>query len=83
MNTQKHTPGPWEVDEARSCRPPEEYFVRRPGDNVAIASEIIDAENGGPAQRSQPTESRREFDAMTDSGFFATYEPDPIGVREE
>lgn len=44
-----HTPGPWEVAEAGSWkdgkRTSMEYFVRRPGDDVAIASDIIDPAN--------------------------------------
>lgn len=55
MNT-KHTPGPWEVAEAGSWkggkRTSTEYFVRRPGDDVAIASDIID-----PANDDAPSEA--------------------------
>lgn len=51
-----HTPGPWEMAEAGSWaggkRTSMEYFVRRPGDDVAIASEIID-----PANDDAPSEA--------------------------
>jgi len=51
-----HTPGPWEMAEAGSWkdgkRTSTEYFVRRPGDDVAIASEIID-----PANDDAPSEA--------------------------
>jgi hypothetical protein len=52
----QHTPGPWEIAEAGSWkdgkRTSTEYFVRRPGDDVAIASEIID-----PANNDEPSEA--------------------------
>lgn len=52
----KHTPGPWEMGEAGSwedgLRTATEYFVRRPGDDVAIASDIID-----PANDDTPSEA--------------------------
>ena len=55
-----HTPGPWEVAEAGSWaggkRTSMEYFVRRPGDDVAIASEIID-----PANDDAPSEANAQL----------------------
>ena len=56
MSKHKHIPGPWEFDEAGSWkdgkRTSTEYFVRRPGDDVAIASDIID-----PANDDQPSKA--------------------------
>lgn len=44
----KHTPGPWEFDEAGVGKNGDfvvtEYFVRREGDDVAIANDILDPE---------------------------------------
>ena len=55
-----HTPGPWEMAEAGSWaggkRTSMEYFVRRPGDDVAIASEIID-----PANDDAPSEANAQL----------------------
>lgn len=49
----KHTPGPWEVATAGSGTRLggfilNEYFVRRPGDDVAIAADIVDPETSTP-----------------------------------
>lgn len=50
----KHTPGPWEVAEAGGYESGhfhlDEYFVRRPGDDVAIAADIIDPDIGEPSK---------------------------------
>ena len=46
----RHTPGPWSVDWAIAPvgGSPQvvEYFVRRDGDSVAIASDIVDPDTG-------------------------------------
>jgi hypothetical protein len=46
----KHTDGPWEVGEGRTYghRPTLEYFVRRPGDDVAICSDVLDPDGDNP-----------------------------------
>lgn len=48
-----HTSGPWEVDEAHSGKGGKlilaEVFVRRPGDDVSIAADIVDPETGEPS----------------------------------
>ena len=50
----KHTQGPWQVAEAGSwkdgIRTSKEYFVRRPDDDVAIASEILNPEDSTPSE---------------------------------
>ena len=55
----QHTPGPWEMDEAGSWkdgnRTSVEYFVRLPGDDVAIASDIIDPGNGDKPSKANAT----------------------------
>lgn len=45
----EHTPGPWEVATAIVAREVVEYFIRRPGDDIAIASDIIDPETERPS----------------------------------
>ena len=46
----KHTPGPWSVDWAivtvGGSPQVVEFFVRRDGDSVAIASDIVDPDTG-------------------------------------
>lgn len=53
MNIQ-HTPGPWEFAEASSWNKGErtslEYFVRLPGDDIAIASDVIDPKTQEPSE---------------------------------
>ena len=50
----EHTPGPWQFAEAGSwkdgVRTSKEYFVRRPDDDVAIASEILNPEDSTPSE---------------------------------
>ena len=50
----KHTPGPWEVADAGGYEgfkyQLEEYFVRRPEDDVAIASEVLDPDTCKPSE---------------------------------
>lgn len=49
-----HTPGPWQVEEGFSVvggrRSVTEYFVRRDGDSIAIAADILDPKTGGPSE---------------------------------
>jgi len=49
------TPGPWEDASAGSGKRGEpfkinEYFVRRPGDDIAIAADIINPESAAPSE---------------------------------
>jgi hypothetical protein len=50
----KHTPGPWYHDFASGMKNgnPQvvEYFVRRDGDNVSIAADIVDPEKCVPSE---------------------------------
>ena len=50
----KHTPGPWEIADAGGYEgfkyQLEEYFVRRPEDDVAIASEVLDPDTCKPSE---------------------------------
>jgi hypothetical protein len=51
----EHTPGPWEYTDAGHAKYGEpykidEYFVRRPDDDVAIASTILDPDTCEPSE---------------------------------
>jgi hypothetical protein len=51
----KFTPGPWEAAHAGQGSFGgkfliTEHFVRRPGDDVAIAADVIDPESGAPSE---------------------------------
>jgi hypothetical protein len=50
----KHTPGPWYHDFASAMKngSPQvvEYFVRRDGDNVSIAADIVNPETCAPSE---------------------------------
>lgn len=55
MNATKHTKGPVDVAEAGSWdskgnRTNQEFFVRRPDDDIGIASDIVDPETGKPSE---------------------------------
>jgi hypothetical protein len=54
MKEIKHTPGPWYHDFASGMKNgnPQvvEYFVRRDGDNVSIAADIVDPEKCVPSE---------------------------------
>ena len=49
-----HTPGPWHVEDGFSVvgtrRTVTEYFVRRDGQDIAIAADILDPETGEPSE---------------------------------
>lgn len=45
----EHTPGPWEVATAIVDGQVVEYFIRRPGDDIAIAADIIDPKTERPS----------------------------------
>ena len=49
-----HTPGPWQVEEGFSVvgtlRTVTEYFVRRDGQDIAIAADILDPKTGEPSE---------------------------------
>lgn len=49
-----HTPGPWQVEEGFSVvgthRTVTEYFVRRDGDSIAIAADVLDPATGEPSE---------------------------------
>lgn len=50
----KHTPGPWYRDFASGMKNGNaillEYFVRRDGDDMAIAADIVDPATGNPSE---------------------------------
>lgn len=50
----EHTKGPWQVEEGFSVvgtrRTVTEYFVRRDGDSIAIAADILDPKTGEPSE---------------------------------
>jgi hypothetical protein len=50
----QHTPGPWVVDHAMAAGLGKpvlcEWFVRRDGENVAIAADVIDPVTGLPSE---------------------------------
>ena len=51
----KHTPGPWEYDHAGFGKPGkgfaiDEFFVRIPGEDIAIAADIIDPTTSLPSE---------------------------------
>jgi hypothetical protein len=50
MKEPKHTNGRWEAERSQDAGGYFEWFVRRDGDAVAIASDITDPETGQPSE---------------------------------
>lgn len=46
------TNGPWEVGHAGDWRGTSEFFIRRPGDDVAICSDVLDPDGDNPPSKS-------------------------------